>query len=317
MDLRGLEAVVAVHEHESFSSAAQALYVSQPALTRRVALLERELDTRLFERTPRGVFLTEAGKALLGPAKRALRETQSIREAVESVRDGSRGSLTIVGMTNLSVGILGHLLAEFHSALPEIDIRVISSESSAASAAAVEAGEYDIAIVDTPVPATLTVLPIASEEFYAVFAGGGFSNTSDADIPTVTKQMLQGRTMVQLPAAQFPEQRGMQLWDMVGVEPGRRLEISHCGLLLPVARSGRAVAVLPRSVALAGRAEGLDIAAPPRPIHRTVGFATLRSSTSRPVAQFLNLTRLIRPISSDPLNRLSVGTEPERIHSEH
>ena len=301
MDLRGLEAVIAVHEHQSFSSAAHALFISQPALTRRVALLERELGIRLFERTPRGVFLTDAGRALIGPAKRALRETQSIHDALSSIRDGVRGSLSIIGLANLSGSILGHLIAEFHAVLPEIEIRVVAAESTAAAAAAVEAGEFDLAIVDLPVQASLAVVPVVEEEFYAVFSGGDLSNDPSLPVPTVTKQMLRGRTMLQLPATQFPMQRGAQLWNMIGAEPAAHLEISHCGLLLPVTRSGRAVAVLPRTVAFAGRAEGLDIAAPPQPIRRTVSFARHRANLSPAVGQFLNLTRRIRPIAAEPI----------------
>lgn len=63
MDLRGLEAVLAVYEHGSFSDAAAAIFLSQPALTRRIAQLERELDTRLFVRAPRQVYLTDTDRA--------------------------------------------------------------------------------------------------------------------------------------------------------------------------------------------------------------------------------------------------------------
>jgi DNA-binding transcriptional LysR family regulator len=303
MDLRSLEAVVAIETHGSFSAAAQALFISQPALTRRVALLEQELDARLFIRTQRGVYLTDAGRAVIGPARRALRDANSIRDAVASVRDGSRGSLSIIGTTSLSRSILGFLLSEFHAVFPAIDIRVVPSDSSASAAEAVEAGQHDLAIVEMPAPTTLEALPVIEEDFYAVFAGGGITGTTDADIPLVTKSMLEGRTLLHLPPAAFPMQRGTQLWKQIGVQPAAHLEIPECDLQLAVTRTGRAVAVVPRTVALEARAAGLDVAAPPRPIRRTVGIARHPSNSSPAVTRFLDLARRLRPDTSRAVDR--------------
>lgn len=301
MDLRGLEAVIAVEEHGSFSAAAQALFISQPALTRRVALLERELDARLFLRTQRGVLLTDAGRALIGPARRALHETSSIRDALTSVRDGLHGSLSIVGTASLSRGILGFLISQFHEILPDVEIRVVSSDSSTAAAAAVESGENDIAVVELPLHSTLKVVPVLDEEFYAVFAGGGITGTVDTSIPLATKPMLDGRTMLHRPLTQYPKQRGNELWMQVGANPSGHLDIAECDLQLAVSRFGRAVAVVPRTIAMEARATGLDVAAPPQPIRRTVGLASLRSNTSPPVTALLDLARRIRPNASDPI----------------
>jgi len=289
VDLRGLEAVLAVYEHGSFSEAAAALYLSQPALTRRVAQLERELDTRLFIRSPRGVALTDTGRALIDPARRALREADSIRGALDRVRHGSRGKLSIVGVSNLLSGF-GHIFATFHATSPEVELSIVSADTTTAATAMVEAGECDLAVVDLPLLSTsLIAHPLASQEFYAVLGAGSTGTDQSHSIPTVTAAMLAGRTMVHLPSKEFPKQRGLKLWEMMGVQPSSHMEVASCGLLVPISKSGRTVTLVPAAVAMIGRAEGLDLAAPPRPIRRTLAFARHPANTSAAVRNFVGI----------------------------
>lgn len=294
MDLRGLEAVVAVHENGSFSSAAAALFISQPALTRRVALLERELGVRLFVRSPRGAQLTDAGRALLAPARRALRETEAIRGAVEVIRNAEAGALSIVGAPNLSSTTLGQMIALFHDSSPEIEIRVVDSLSTADALAMVEAGVHDLALVDLPVDSgALSVSAVLREDFLAVLTPGTSNASQEGTLPTVTREMLDRRTMVHLPSSQVPQQRGMKLFEMVGADPSSFIEVSNCSLVGPIARSGRSVGLLPRAVAELGRADGLDLAVPPRPIRRTIGLARHRANRSPATTRFLKLARAL------------------------
>ena len=65
MDTHGLHAFLAVTEHGSFSAAAEALFLTQPAISKRIALLEDQLGARLFDRIGRQVHLTEAGLSLI------------------------------------------------------------------------------------------------------------------------------------------------------------------------------------------------------------------------------------------------------------
>ena len=85
MDLRQLSYVVAVADHGGFTRAAEAVHVTQPALSQAVRTLEAELGVELFHRTGRSVVLTAAGEALLGPARRALRDAETARAAVAEV----------------------------------------------------------------------------------------------------------------------------------------------------------------------------------------------------------------------------------------
>ena len=95
MELRDLRTFVAVAQQRSFSRAAEALHVSQPALSEQVRKLEDELGATLFERTSRGVVLTDAGEALLPHARTVLAQADIATEAVRMVSHGVAGTLTL------------------------------------------------------------------------------------------------------------------------------------------------------------------------------------------------------------------------------
>lgn len=95
MDLRQLRYFVAVAQHGSISVAAQAVHIAQPALTRQMQALEEELETALFERTTRGVNLTDAGKQLLTDANRLLDDTAAAKERAKRAGRGEIGHLSI------------------------------------------------------------------------------------------------------------------------------------------------------------------------------------------------------------------------------
>src|SRR3954451_8251682 len=96
MELRHLRYFVAVAEELHFRRAAERLYVAQPAVSEQIRKLEQELGVRLFDRTQRKVSLTVAGEALLGEARRVLRQAElaqlaarnATQSAVEQLRIG-------------------------------------------------------------------------------------------------------------------------------------------------------------------------------------------------------------------------------------
>jgi DNA-binding transcriptional LysR family regulator len=289
LDLREFEAVVAIHHLGSFSAASAALFVSQPALTRRVAGLEKELNVKLFTRSTRGVNLTEAGRAFLEPAQRALRETAEIRRALNAVRGDGRKKLLITGAPNLNFGRVGRVIAEFHEAFPDVDVRISRSESTQSALASVEAGLDDLAIVDMPVhTAAIVSTSVWEEEYLAVFASTG-NRPPDGIIPCATRELLHGRPMIRLPEATYPSQHAKHFWEMVGVEPSSTIETDHGEMLIPLALGGRGVAVVTRAAALEAYAAGAWIARPPRPITSSIGFARHNGEPSPTVGRFLRL----------------------------
>jgi len=95
MEFRQLRYFVAVAEHSNFNRAAERLHVAQPALSRQVGALERELGMPLLERLPRGVRLTPAGAAFLERARRILTEVEAARSHAADAQRGQVGLLRL------------------------------------------------------------------------------------------------------------------------------------------------------------------------------------------------------------------------------
>lgn len=95
MDIRHLKHFSGIAKYGSFSEAAKKLYISQPALTRSINVLEDILGTRLFERTPRGVYLTETGTMLHRHAVLILNEMEAARDELKAVLEGSLGEVHV------------------------------------------------------------------------------------------------------------------------------------------------------------------------------------------------------------------------------
>ena len=124
MELRQLEHFVAAAEEGHFGRAADRANIVQSGLSASIRSLERELGTRLFDRTTRRVELTESGRALLTEARRVLGAAAAAREAVAGVEGLQRGTLSLGIMQSLGAVQLPALLARFHSIHPGVDIRL-------------------------------------------------------------------------------------------------------------------------------------------------------------------------------------------------
>ncbi|HQQ58301.1 MAG TPA: LysR family transcriptional regulator, partial [Thermomonas sp.] len=91
MELANLAAFLAVADAGGFSAAAAALHLTQPAVSKRIAQLESELDARLFDRVGRQVLLTEAGQLLLPRARQLLGDANDARRALRELEHGIGG----------------------------------------------------------------------------------------------------------------------------------------------------------------------------------------------------------------------------------
>jgi DNA-binding transcriptional LysR family regulator len=129
MDLARIEAFVQVARTGAISRAAESLFVTQPAVTSRIQGLERSLGTELFTRSRHGSRLTDAGRALLPHAERVLAALRQGRAAVDQVRTGAAGSLTIGAAPAVSTYVLPAMLHRFQAGHPEVRLSVRSGHS--------------------------------------------------------------------------------------------------------------------------------------------------------------------------------------------
>ncbi|MGW4797915.1 LysR family transcriptional regulator [Nonomuraea sp. NPDC004297] len=151
MDLDTVRTFVAAADAGQFQEAAADLAVTQQAVSKRIAALERNLGVRLFTRTPRGAELTIDGQAFLPHARELLRAAE---RAVASVRSGSR-PLRVDVIASRSVG--SGLMRDFHRAHPGIDLDVVMLFDIDAAVAAIRSGTIDasfriVAVPGRPLP---------------------------------------------------------------------------------------------------------------------------------------------------------------------
>jgi LysR family transcriptional regulator, transcriptional activator of the cysJI operon len=120
MNINQLKMFVAVVESGSFSAAARAMGVSQPAVTMQIQGLESDLGVTLLDRRYRRVDLTEAGRALLPTARRIMEEIDAARVQIERISDTVGGHLALAASTTPGAYILPRLLGSFLRTYPEV-----------------------------------------------------------------------------------------------------------------------------------------------------------------------------------------------------
>lgn len=122
IDLRRLRYFVAVAEESSFNRAARRLHIAQPPLSTQIKQLEEELGVRLFERTNRGVRMTEAGELLLEEARRIFVQVDQTVRIVRRVGHGEVGRLTLGFVPSASNEVLPEILRAFRDRFPEVEL---------------------------------------------------------------------------------------------------------------------------------------------------------------------------------------------------
>ncbi|MEV7393043.1 LysR family transcriptional regulator [Streptomyces sp. NPDC091215] len=162
MDLDTVRTFVAAAESGQFQTAAIDLAVTQQAVSKRIAALERDLGVRLFTRTPRGAELTIDGQAFLPHARELLRVAE---RAVESVRTGRR-PLRVDVIASRSAQ--SSLMRGFHRAHPEIDLDVVMLFDVEAAVAAIRSGAIDasfraVAMPGRPLPEDIESVRVFDE----------------------------------------------------------------------------------------------------------------------------------------------------------
>lgn len=132
MDIDSLLAFVTVYKERSFSKAAERLSITQPAITKRIQGLERQLSCKLIERLQRDLLLTEAGEALYPHALSILHEIDNAKHAIKNLSHNVEGELRIVASHHIGLHRLPLILKEFSKRYPEVDLKLnfLDSESA-------------------------------------------------------------------------------------------------------------------------------------------------------------------------------------------
>lgn len=159
MNLRDLRYFVALADLQHFGRAAAACFVSQPTLSTQIRKLEAELGVPLFERAPRRVMLTPAGRDMVARARRIVGEVDQMKEAARRGQDPEAGTVRLGMFPTLGPYLLPHVVPGIHARFPRLELLLVE-EKSDVLLARVREGRLD---------AALLALPVADDQLHAEF----------------------------------------------------------------------------------------------------------------------------------------------------
>ena len=188
MDLHSLQAFIHVAEKGSFSRAAEALFITQPAVSKRIASLEEQLNQKLFDRIGRSITLTQAGFALLPRARKLLVELEDTRRLLANLSGEVQGPLILATSHHIGLHRLPPLLKNFTQLYPQVKLDMRFQDSEQAYSGVI-AGDLELAIVTlAPVPdPSLVVVPVWIDPMrFVVVRGHPLTRLRDLQLDDLT-----------------------------------------------------------------------------------------------------------------------------------
>jgi LysR family hydrogen peroxide-inducible transcriptional activator len=188
MELEQLRHFLKVAELGNFTRAAEAVNLSQPALSRSIARLEEELGQPLFERRTRQVIPTDSGNLLVGRARQILTLVDDAKAEIHD--DGKTGRIRVAAIPTIAPYFLPERLKEFHRSFPLAQV-IVQEDTTENLLRKLSDGEIDVAIASLPIDTKyLQTEPLFDEELLLVMS---------ADIPLATQKSIQARDIEALP----------------------------------------------------------------------------------------------------------------------
>ncbi|WP_018507195.1 transcriptional regulator CynR [Thiobacillus thioparus] len=246
---RSIRYLIAVADMQSFTRAAELLFVSQPTLSQQIKHLEDLLDVQLLDRSGRTVQLTAAGEVYLHYARRALRELDEGKRAIHELQDLSRGSLRL-GMTPITDHLVSPLLESFNTRYPGITVSTRELPQDAVEANVAE-GNLDIGIAFSNVLSTAARsneidTHILFTETLNLAVGKAHPRAGQTE--SLSPQVLENESLVLL-NTDFALRRHIDLYCLEhGITPRIAMETNSLSVIVEVARLGRLATILPHSI---------------------------------------------------------------------
>lgn len=241
MDLRQLNYFLEVARTGNVSRAATRVWISQPALSRQIQLLEEELGVQLLERKARGVLLTEAGKLLQRRAGVLMSDVTALKEEVSAQSTEPSGPVAFAVPSALRSLLTTDVAASFALACPRARLTVREGMSRGARDM-VANGEADVAIFSTQEPSRpLKCEPLLSEQLVAI---GRADARLSMDSPLSVKELCRQPLIL----TSHPNSL-RQIVDNAAAKAGTvaqpRVEVDTSSLMLDLVARGLGYAVLP------------------------------------------------------------------------
>lgn len=161
MDIPSIETFLSVAQKQSFSLTAEALYLTQPAISKRIASLEAELNCKLFDRIKKKIVLTKAGHLFLPRAQNIIDELKAGKNALAEMGGLVSGELAMATSHHIGLHYLPPVLKHYVNEYPQVNLKLDFMDSEAACLA-VENAEIELALITLPnePPPSITLFKI-------------------------------------------------------------------------------------------------------------------------------------------------------------
>ncbi len=247
MDIKLLRNFIEVVESGSMTAASKKLFIAQPALSNQLKSLEKELGSRLLDRTSRRQELTEAGRLLYRQAKLMVSLENSVQQAVKDYESGAAGTLRIALTPSNGVTLIDGWLAQFAQSRPNLRYELFEADSYEV-VKLVESGVVDLGLVRTPchLSRALQTMFFNGEGMAAAYREDRFSFGLDEKVPVT---QLEGKPICII---RRYEQMVQEACENNGFLPEITCRSNHLAVSLSWAIEGLAVAVAPSSALQCG-----------------------------------------------------------------
>lgn len=246
MNLQRLRYFVAVAEELHFGRAAERLHMSQPPLSQQIRLLERELDTALFDRSTRRVSLTDAGAFLYPEAVRLLATADGVDHLMEQHRHGQAGTLRVGFVDSAAYEVMPRVLSEYRRRWPRVGYE-LHTMSSDEQVQALREGQIDLGIGRAAAGARNVEAMLVMHEPLLVAVGPSHRL---AAAPKTSLRNLAGESIIGFDRRVSPSLHAV-LAGMLGAEGVTYdpiIEATEYATILGFVAAGEGIAIVPASV---------------------------------------------------------------------
>lgn len=289
--LQQLRYLVAVADCRSITAAASSVYVAQPALSRSIQSLERELGVELLVRRGRGATLTPEGARVVRLARTVLDAVEAIEDVGTAHAVGSRRTALTVAVTpTLSLDLAADLVPAFTGRHPEIDVRLLQHDSREALVRALTDGVAELGLVDLPVDKELSTHHLREREVVLISPPG--SGLPDP----MPFRRLGGLPMV-LPTPGTGRRTELEaMFGRLGVRPVPAVEVNERLAWVTSVAAGRGSLIWYRDTVLRVFGHRVEVRSFTPPLLHTVGIAHRRRPLSRAARAFLSHAQHDAPV---------------------
>ncbi len=286
MDNRRVLYFLTTVDEGGVTRAARRLHVAQPSLSQALRSLEAELGVELFHRVGRGLRLSAAGEAFVGPARQVLRTMDAARGAIAGVVELETGTLELAALATLATDPMAGLLGRFRERHPGVRVRVLEPDTADGISTLVREGGCELGLAHLPLPRDgLRARPLGDQELLFVFP---------PDAGAESGHPLGARELARTPLVVSPPGTSTrilleQALAAVGVIPTIAVETAAREAIVALVLGGAGAALLPAPLAREAERGGAAVR-PVRPrISRTVGMVHRDGPLSPAARAFLAL----------------------------